>query len=120
MSSLTSCIFPPTDVGTTRHNIRVAADQPKVEVKVEYEESKKFALQEQVLRHMGLLEGIAAHAADRFAWPKPWSIEARSCGEPNAKWSQRKLTLCYELASYFIELFVGYSGKLPRKLRALR
>ena len=48
-----------------------AADQPKVDVKIEYEENKKYALQEQVLRHMGLLEAIAAHAADRYAWPKP-------------------------------------------------
>ena len=30
------------------------------------------------------------------------------------------LTLCYELANEFIELFVGYSSKLPRKLRAAR
>ena len=97
-----------------------AADQPKVEVKIEYEENKKFAMQEQVLRHMGLLEAIAAHAADRYAWPKPFTVEARSCGEPNARWSQRNLTLCYELPNYFIELFVGYSKKLPRKLRALR
>ena len=66
-----------------------AADQPKVDVKVEYEENKKYAIQEQVLRHMGLLEAFAAHAADRYAWPKPWSIEARSCGQANATWKQR-------------------------------
>ena len=97
-----------------------SADQPKIAVKVEYEENKKYALQEQVLRHMGLLEALAAHAADRYAWPKPWSIEARSCGQANATWKQRTLTLCYELANEFIELFVGYSSKLPRKLRVVR
>ena len=34
--------------------------------------------------------------------------------------NRRTLTLCYELANEFIELFVGYSSKLPRKLRAAR
>ena len=97
-----------------------SADQPKVEVKVKYEENKKYAAQVQVLRHMGLLEAIAAHAADRYAWPNPFTVEARSCGEPNARWRQRTLTLCYELADYFIELFVGYSKTLPPKLRAAR
>ena len=96
------------------------ADQPKVEVKVQYEENKKYAAQVQVLRHTGLLESIAAHSADRYAWPNPFTVEARSCGEPNARWRQRTLTLCYELADYFIELFVGYSKTLPPKLRAAR
>ena len=95
-------------------------DQPKVDVKVAYEENKKFAVQESVLRHMGLLEAIAAHAADRYAWPKPFTIEARSCGEANARWKMRNLTLCYELANEFVELFLGYSKTLPHKYRASR
>ena len=34
----------------------------------------------------------------------------QSCGSPNAGWdpSTRKLTLCYELASDFAELYRGY------------
>jgi hypothetical protein len=43
--------------------------QPKVTIKVEYEETKKYAIQARVLRHMGLLEALAANAADRYAWP---------------------------------------------------
>ena len=77
-------------------------------MKVTYEENKKFAVQEHILRHMGLLEAIAAHATDRYAWPNPWSVEAKSCGDANARWRSRKLTLCYELANYFIELFMGF------------
>jgi hypothetical protein len=97
-----------------------AADQPKVAIKVEYEENKKYAIQASILRQMGLLEAIAAHTADRYAWPKPFTIEARSCGEANATWKTRTLTLCYELANEFIELFLGYSRTLPRKYQTAR
>ena len=97
-----------------------APDQPKVAITIKYEDSKKYAAQEGMLRHMGLFEAMAAHLADRYAWPNPFTIEARSCGEPNAKWKQRVLTLCYELAGEFTELFQGYSKTLPRKYRAAR
>jgi hypothetical protein len=71
---------------------------------------------------MGLLEAFAVHAADRYVWPNPFSIVARSCGEPNATWKNGTLTLtlCYELAHYFMELFQGYSNQLPRKYQAAR
>jgi hypothetical protein len=95
-----------------------SADQPKIAIKIEYEDNKKYALQADVLRHMGLLEALAAHAADRYAWPKPFAIEARTCGEPNARWKTRTLTLCYELANEFIKLFLDYSKTLPRNHRA--
>jgi len=85
-----------------------SADQPKITIKVDYQDSKKYAAQEQVLRHMGLFEAFAAHLADRYAWPKPFTIEARECGEANARWKTPTLTLCYELASEFIELYLGY------------
>jgi hypothetical protein len=97
-----------------------AADKPKVAIKVEYQDDEKYATQAKILRHMGLLEAFAAHMADRYVWPTPISMVARSCGEPNATWNigKKTLTLCYELASEFIELFQGYSSKLPRKYRA--
>jgi hypothetical protein len=97
-----------------------AADKPKIAIKVEYQEDEKYAMQVRILRHMGILEAFATHAADRYVWPNPFSIVARSCGEPNARWKARTLTLCYELANEFIELFLGYSSKLPRKYRAAR
>lgn len=99
-----------------------AADKPKVEIKVEYKDDKKFAVQASVLRNMGLFEAFAAHAADRYAWPKPFSMVARSCDEPNATWNigEKTLTLCYELANEFIQLFDSYARTLPRKYRASR
>ena len=96
-----------------------AADQPKVKINVEYQDDKKYAAQAKILRDMGLLDILAAHAADRYVWPKPFSMVARSCGDPNATWNAgtKTLTLCYELASEFIELYVDYSSKLPKKFR---
>jgi hypothetical protein len=96
-----------------------SVDQPKVAVKVEYEKNPKYGIQAQILRHVGVLEALAEHAPDRFAWPNPFTIEARSCGAANARWRHRTLTLCYELASEFIELFVGYSKTLPRGYQAV-
>ena len=92
-------------------------DQPKADIKITYEDSKKYAVQEQVLRHMGLFEALATHLADRYAWPKPFVMEARECGEANARWKGRVLTLCYELAGDFADLFLGYWKTLPRKYR---
>ena len=95
----------------------VRGDKPKLDVKVTYEETKKFAVQEHILRKIGLLEGIVAHSTDRFAWPNQWSVEAKSCGDANASWRSRKLTLCYELANYFTELFLAFDKTLPKKYR---
>jgi hypothetical protein len=99
-----------------------SAEQPKVAIKIDYEDSKKFAVQAKVLRDMGLLEILAAHMADRYVWPKPFSIVAKACGDPNAFWNigEKTLTLCYELAGEFIELFQRYSKGLPKKFRATR
>ncbi len=97
-----------------------AADQPKTTITVEYHDEEKFPMQAQILRNMGLLEAFAAHAANRYAWPKPFTIMARSCGEPDARWRSRTLTLCYELAQEFVELFLDYSKALPRKAQAKR
>jgi len=97
-----------------------AADQPKVEIKIKYEENKKYSAQAHILRAMGLLEMLAEHAANRWAWPHPLTVEARSCGMANARWRQRTLTLCYELVDEFIEFYLRYSKTLPRKYRAAR
>ena len=94
------------------------ADKPKVAIKIDYQDDEKYALQVRILRHMGMLEAFATFAADRYVWPNPFSIVARSCGEPNARWKARTLTLCYELANEFIELYLSDSSKRLRKYRA--
>ena len=48
--------------------------------------------------------------ADEFVWPMPFTLEMQSCGCPNARWdlATRKLTLCYELAAEFADLYRDY------------
>jgi hypothetical protein len=98
-----------------------SADQPKVTITAEYQNEDKYPIQSRVLRHLGLLEAFAANAAERYAWPRSFSIVARSCGEANARWSSRArtLTLCYELIDEFMELFLG-SSRSARKHRSTR
>ena len=64
----------------------------------------------QVLSSVGALEIIADHLADQYAWPAPFTLEMASCGFPNARWDLQthKLTLCYELATDFADLYRGY------------
>jgi hypothetical protein len=99
-----------------------SADQPKVTIKVEYKDEERFPITAGILRHMGVLEAFADNAADRFAWPRPFSMEARACGEPNARWffATQTLVLCHELVGHFVALFQSYSRKLPTRLRSKR
>ena len=48
----------------------------------------------------------------RLVWPAPFTLEMQSCVFPNARWdlSTHKLTLCYELAADFADLYRGYGG----------
>jgi hypothetical protein len=46
--------------------------------------------------------------------PMPFTIEMRSCGFINAVWvaATRKLTVCYELADDFADLYRVHGPKL--------
>ena len=61
-------------------------------------------------RDIRLLEPVARLAADQLVWPAPFALEMQSCGFINAAWvaSAHKLTLCYELAADFGELYRTY------------
>src|SRR6516165_10951837 len=90
---------------------RRAPDQPKTKIEVVYGPAEgRIATAQQVARAIRLLETVAGRAAEDFAWPAPFALEMRSCGSPNAGWdpSTHKLTVCYELAGDFAELYRGY------------
>jgi Putative metallopeptidase len=92
---------------------RRAPDQPRTKIDVVYGPAEgKAATAQQVARSIRLLETVAAHAADDFAWPMPFTLQMQSCGYPNARWdlSTHKLTLCYELAADFADLYRDYGG----------
>jgi hypothetical protein len=62
---------------------------------------------ERAFRAAGLLERVAALAADKYSWRKPFAIEAQTCGEPGASWSvpDHKVIFCYELAEEFVQQY---------------
>jgi hypothetical protein len=83
-------------------------DQPKTKIDVVYGPAEgRAATARQVARSIQLLETVAEHATDEFAWPDPFTLEMQSCGAPNARWdlATHKLTVCYELASDFADLY---------------
>jgi hypothetical protein len=92
---------------------RRTPDQPKTKIDVIYGPAKgKLESLAQALRSLQLLEVVAAGASEELAWPAPFTLEMQSCDSPNARWdlSTHKLTLCYELAAEFEDLYRNYGN----------
>jgi hypothetical protein len=88
-------------------------DQPQTKIEVVYGEAKgPLAAGAEALRSIKLLETVAERLSDVLVWPAPFTVELQSCGFPNAQWvlDTRKLTLCYELAADFADLYREYGG----------
>jgi hypothetical protein len=97
---------------------RRAADQPKVDIETIYGAGKgDLATFAQGFRTVGLLETVAGFTADELDWPVPFTLEMQSCGFINARWNDetRKLTLCYELAADFAELYRDFNKVMAAK-----
>jgi len=87
---------------------RRAPEQPRQRIEVSYlEGTGDLDVHAQILRSARILEIVAEHAADRYVWRAPLTIELKSCGESNAHWNVAtyKLTLCYEMAEEYIRLY---------------
>ena len=69
---------------------------------------------EQAFRTTEIMERVAERLADLYAWRKPFTIEARTCGAPGATWSipEHRVILCYELADEFVQLYKAH-GEEP-------
>lgn len=96
-----------------------APDQPKTMIEVAYGDAGgRLEYTSKVARSSQLLETVAENLADTFVWPDPFKLEMQSCGTPNASWvlSTHKLTVCYELADDFAELYRAY-GTAPENVR---
>jgi hypothetical protein len=99
-----------------------APDQPKQTIDVVYQRGEgTLDLYAQAFRGIRFLETVAEYAAARLAWPRPLTMEMRSCGVANAHWrgSTRTLTLCYELAQEFAELHRDY-GESEKSVKRQR
>jgi hypothetical protein len=92
---------------------RRPADQPPTRIQVIYGTGEgEFAPYAEAFRSMRLLEAFADYAS-RYAWPAPFVMEMRTCGEVGARWTipTRRLHICYELAQEFLELFRDYGAE---------
>jgi hypothetical protein len=97
---------------------RREADQPKTKIDVTYGGGMgKFDAYAQGFRALQMLDVVADHAADQLAWPIPFALETQSCGFINAEWvtTMHKLTLCYELADDFADLYRYNNELMPTK-----
>jgi Putative metallopeptidase len=86
-------------------------DQTRTKIDVVYGEATgKLAIAAQIARSIRLLEPVAANSSELVVWPAPFTLEMQTCGVVNAAWVQetRKLTLCYELAQDFADLYRDY------------
>ena len=93
-----------------------AESQPRTTIEVTYGAAAwDLALFEKVFRAVRLLEIVADQKMDEFVWPRPFSLEMQSCGSSGAYWnrSTRKVTLCYEMAAEFAELYRNYGETIP-------
>lgn len=96
-----------------------SVDQPKTNISVVYGKGEgDLALFEKTFRAIQMLESVAMLEANEYTWRQPFTIEMQSCGSPNANWdlATRRLTLCYEMAAEFSQLYRGYFDRiaLPR------
>jgi hypothetical protein len=98
-------------------------DQPMTNIEVTYGEGKgDLNIFAQSFRSMRILEITAEVAAEEYVWRRPFTIEMKSCGQPEAHCNipSHTLTVCYELAADFAQLYRGYvlsAGKGKRKLK---
>jgi hypothetical protein len=104
---------------------RRTPEQPEVKIEVVYGDGMgRFDVLAQTLRTVRLLDTVAAHAEEDFSWPAPLKLEMQTCGRSGAHWDDkaRTLTICYELAFDFAELYRAYAGPPPpaakRRLRS--
>jgi hypothetical protein len=65
---------------------------------------------EQAFRAAGMLERVAYLLGDRYAWRKPFGVEATACGESGAQWDvqDHKVAFCYELTDEFVSLYKAH------------
>jgi len=89
-------------------------EQLKTKIAVAYGDGKgKYDGYAEGFRSLRLLDVVADRLSELFAWPVPFALETQTCGFINAQWvtETHKLTICYELADDFADLY-SYNAEL--------
>jgi hypothetical protein len=95
---------------------RRAPGAPKTEIKVSYGDAPQtdnLDIYAKFLKSIRLLETVAEHESDLYAWSAPLTLRAETCGQSDAHWNHptRTLVLCYEMAAEFCHLYRDYSDE---------
>jgi Putative metallopeptidase len=90
--------------------------QPETKINVVYGDGKgTFDVLANLFRSIRFLETVAEHAQERYLWRYPWTLSMQTCGRPGADYDTdtRTVTMCYEQAFDFAELYRAYVPAKP-------
>ena len=85
--------------------------QPETKINVVYGDGKgNYDKLAALFRSLRFLETIADVAQEHLLWPHPWTLAMESCGRPGSDYDTdtRTVTMCYEQAFDFAELYRAY------------
>jgi hypothetical protein len=90
--------------------------QPETKINVVYGDGKgMYDVLANMFRSIRFLETVAEHTQERYLWPHPWTLKMESCGRPGADYDtdMRTVTMCYEQAFDFVQLYSAYVPAKP-------
>jgi Putative metallopeptidase len=90
--------------------------QPETKINVVYGDPKgTFDVIANMFRSIRFLETVAERSQERYLWPHPWTLSMESCGRPGSDYDTdtRIVTMCYEQAFDFAELYRAYVPAKP-------
>jgi Putative metallopeptidase len=95
---------------------RRVAGKEGARIKVVYGDGKgRFDALAELFRSTRFLETVAARAEADYVWPLPFTLQMQTCGHPGADFEDetRVVTMCYESAFDFAELYRAYVEPPP-------
>src|SRR6266700_2671295 len=98
-------------------------DPPKSKIEVTYEPGRgQLDAYSRSFRSIRFMETLSEHASGRYVLPRTITMVMKGCGESGAMWtpSTLNLTLCYEMADEFVELYQGYTEKRTTSQRKMQ
>jgi hypothetical protein len=95
---------------------RRVAGKEGAQIKVVYGDGMgRFDALAELFRSTRFLETVVARAEADYVWPSPFTLQMQTCGHPGADFEDetRVVTMCYESASDFAELYRAYVEPPP-------
>jgi hypothetical protein len=90
--------------------------QPETKINVVYGDGNgNYDRLANLFRSIRFLETVAEHAQETYLWPYPWTLAMESCGRPGSDYDTdtRTVTMCYEQAFDFAQLYRAYVPVKP-------